>query len=114
MLAAGVTSAAGLSIALAGDYFKPCSRSAEDSGCTGVPYRGCPVQRPRIEESVRVNVVMTVIELSELVLVIVVAAVVIGRGEGDPGRLVQFSADAFPRGGNPRRLAAGLLLLCWL
>jgi basic amino acid/polyamine antiporter, APA family len=43
-----------------------------------------------IQESVRANVVMTVVELSGLLLVVVLGAVVLGRGDGDVGRVTEF------------------------
>ena len=65
-----------------------------------------PAQRARHPESVRANVVMTVIELSGWLLVIVLGAVVLGRGDGDVGRVMQF-----PEGvsASPAVFAAALL-----
>jgi amino acid transporter len=70
MLAAGVVSAAGLSLA-----------------CLNA--RG-------ISESMKSNFVMTVIELSGLVIVIVVVAVMMANGGGDVSRIGQFPTDAVP------------------
>ncbi len=93
MLAAGVTSAAGLSIAFAGDYL---------GTFVDVPTRlAAPVflvllallNARGIKESVRSNVVMTVIEVSGLVLVIVVVAIAVGGGAGDASRLTELPPD---------------------
>ncbi|MCM3660669.1 APC family permease [Georgenia satyanarayanai] len=106
MLAAGVTSAAGLSIAFAGDYL---------ATFVDVPTRiAAPVflvllallNARGIKESVRSNVVMTVIEVSGLVLVIVAVAIAAGSGQGDPARLVELP----PGTGAGTAILAGALL----
>lgn len=89
MLAAGVTSAAGLSIAFAGEYLS-----------TFVDLPVIPVaivflavvaalNARGIRESMGANVVMTVIEVSGLVIVVVVVGVLLGGGGGDVGRVAQ-------------------------
>lgn len=89
MLAAGVTSAAGLSIAFAGEYLS-----------TFVDLPVIPVaivflavvaalNARGIRESLGANVVMTVIEVSGLVIVVVVVGVLIGGGGGDIARVAQ-------------------------
>lgn len=89
MLAAGVTSAAGLSIAFAGEYLS-----------TFVDLPVIPVaivflavvaalNARGIRESLGANVVMTVIEVSGLVIVVVVVGVLLGGGGGDVGRVAQ-------------------------
>jgi len=93
MLAAGVTSAAGLAIAFAGDYL---------STFVDVPTMlAAPVflvllallNARGIRESVRSNVVMTVIEVSGLVLVIVAVAIAVGGGQGDASRLTELPPE---------------------
>lgn len=93
MLAAGVTSAAGLSIAFAGDYFRtfldvpiPIVAVVFLAVVGALNARG-------IRESMSANLVMTAIELSGLVIVIVVAAVAVGRGGGDLGHAMEPPAD---------------------
>ena len=89
MLAAGVTSAAGLSIAFAGEYLS-----------TFVDLPVIPVaivflavvaalNARGIRESLGANVVMTVIEVSGLVIVVVVVGVLIAGGGGDVARVAQ-------------------------
>ncbi|MCM3615323.1 APC family permease [Microbacterium enclense] len=89
MLAAGVTSAAGLSIAFAGEYLS-----------TFVDLPVIPVaivflavvaalNARGIRESLGANVVMTVIEVSGLVIVVVVVGVLLGGGGGDVARVAQ-------------------------
>lgn len=89
MLAAGVVSAAGLALAFAGDYLG-----------TFIDLPAIPVaivflaivaalNARGIRESLGANLVMTVIELSGLVIVIVVAAVFLAGGGGDVSRVAQ-------------------------
>ncbi len=103
MLAAGVTSAAGLSLAFAGDYL-----------ATFIDVPAIPAavvfltrhrtQRPRgISESMKSNAVLTVIELTGLLIVIVAGAVLVGRGGGDIGRVVEVRPDSTPGAGHPGR-----------
>lgn len=89
MLAAGVTSAAGLALAFAGDYFS-----------TFIDLPAIPVaiaflavvallNARGIRESMGANLVMTAIELSGLVIVIAVVAIFVGGGGGDVSRITQ-------------------------
>jgi amino acid transporter len=93
MLAAGVVSAAGLSLAFAGEYF-----------ATFVDLPPIPVamvfllvigalNMRGIRESMAANVVMTIIEVSGLVIVVVVVAIMMGGGGGDVSRVVTPPAD---------------------
>ena len=95
MLAAGVTSAAGLSIAFAGDYLG----TFVDLPTTPVAIAFLALvgllNARGIRESMGANLVMTAIELSGLVIVIVVVAVFVGGGGGDVSR-----AMAAPEGSN--------------
>jgi len=98
MLAAGVTSAAGLALAFSGDYL---------ATFVDVPVVGAALvflvlvaclNARGISESLKTNVVMTVIELSGLLIVVVVVAVMLGRGSGqaDVGRIVEFPDGSTP------------------
>ncbi|RIX28390.1 APC family permease [Amnibacterium setariae] len=108
MLAAGVVSAAGLALAFAGDYL-----------ATFLPVPPIPaaivflalvalVNARGIQESTRGNVVMTVIEVSGLVIVIVCVAVMLGGGGGDPSRVT-----AFPDGANPALATLGAAIIAY-
>ncbi|GAB3349717.1 APC family permease [Modestobacter lapidis] len=90
MLAAGVTSAAGLSLAFAGDYLAVFLDVPAVPAALVFLLLVALLNARGIQESVRANVVMTVIEVSGLLLVVVLGAIVLGRGEGDVGRVVQF------------------------
>ncbi|MGL5909581.1 MAG: APC family permease [Phycicoccus sp.] len=98
MLAAGVTSAAGLAQAFAGDYL------AELVDLPPLPVvlvflaLVAALNLRGIAESLRANVVMTVVEVAGLLAVVVVGAVVVGRGDGDLGRVVELPAEVAPAG----------------
>jgi APA family basic amino acid/polyamine antiporter len=61
-----------------------------------------------IQESTRGNVVMTVIEVSGLVIVIVCVAVMLGAGGGDASRVT-----AFPAGANPAIATLGAAIIAY-
>jgi len=98
MLAAGVVSAAGLSLAFAGDYFATFIDLPPT--LVAVVFLGliAALNARGIRESVGSNVVMTVIELSGLLLIIVSVALLVGGGGGDLGRAGEFPADVNPAG----------------
>lgn len=106
MLAAGVTSAAGLSIAFAGDYLATFIDVPAQVAAPVFLVLLALLNARGIKESVRSNVVMTVIEVSGLVLVIVAVAVAVGGGQGDPARLVELP----PETGAGTAILAGALL----
>ncbi|WGW14036.1 APC family permease [Saxibacter everestensis] len=56
-----------------------------------VNYRG-------VGESVKANVVLTLVELSGLLIIIFIGLVALGQGKGEPGRLLEF---AVPEGESP-------------
>nr|WP_242548497.1 APC family permease [Pseudomonas putida] len=93
MLAAGVTSAAGLALAFAGEYLRvfidwPAAVLAPlFLLLIGV------LNARGIKESLGANLVMTVVELSGLVLVIVAVAVLAGQGQSEPARLIDFGGN---------------------
>ena len=89
MLAAGVVSAAGLSIAFAGDYLS----TFFDLPTTPVAIVFLAIvallNARGIRESMGANLVMTAIELSGLVIVIVVVSMFFGGGGGDISRVTE-------------------------
>jgi APA family basic amino acid/polyamine antiporter len=96
MLAAGVTSAAGLSLAFAGDYLGTfIDLPAVPTAIAFLALVACLNARG-ISESLKGNVIMTVIEVSGLVVVIAVVAMMLGGGGGDVSRIGEFPADANP------------------
>ncbi|MCP2032364.1 amino acid transporter [Okibacterium sp. HSC-33S16] len=96
MLAAGVVSAAGLSLAFAGEYLGTfIDVPPIPAAIVFLALVGCLNARG-ISESMKSNFVMTVIELSGLIIVIVVVAVMVANGGGDVSRIGQFPTDAVP------------------
>lgn len=96
MLAAGVTSAAGLSLAFAGDYLKAFWDVPTTPAALVFLVAVALLNARGIRESLGANVVMTVIEVSGLVLVVVLAGLVLGRGDGEPHRVIEFDESATP------------------
>jgi len=108
MLAAAVTSAAGLSLAFAGDYLAAfVDIPAHVAALIFLVVIGLLNARG-IRESLSANLVMTTIELSGLLLVIFAAAWFFRTGEGDFSRVVEFKA-----GVNPAFAVLGAALLAF-
>ena len=108
MLAAGVVSAAGLALAFAGDYLKTFIPVAPIPAAIVFLAVVALVNARGIQESTRGNVVMTVIEVSGLVLVVVCVAVLVGGGGGDVSRVT-----AFPAGVNPAIATLGAAIIAY-
>ncbi|WP_125775993.1 APC family permease [Antribacter gilvus] len=96
MLAAGVTSAAGLSLAFAGDYFGAFVDAPERLVAVLFLAAVAALNARGIRESLGANVAMTIIEVSGLVVIVVLAVVVLGRGDGDLGRATRFAEGTTP------------------
>lgn len=96
MLAAGVTSAAGLSIAFAGDYLKPFLDVPMIPAAMVFLLLVALLNARGIKESVGANVLMTVIEVSGLVLVLVVVGLFLGQGGGETGRIMEMREGVHP------------------
>lgn len=96
MLAAGVTSAAGLALAFAGDYLATFVDVPMVPAAIGFLALVAALNARGISESVKSNVVMTVIELTGLVIVIAAGAMLFGRGGGDVSRVGHFPAGSVP------------------
>ncbi|MGP4057103.1 APC family permease [Mycobacterium sp. 4D054] len=108
MLAAGVTSAAGLALAFSGDYLATfIDVPVIPAALVFLALVACLNARG-ISESLKTNVVMTAIELTGLVIVIAVVAVMLGRGDGDISR-----AGAFPDGVSPGLAVLGGAILAY-
>lgn len=90
MLAAGVVSAAALSLAFAGDYLSQLVDLPVVPVAVAFLAVVAALNLRGIRDSLRANVVMTVIEVSGLVLVVVLAVTVVGSGGGDLSRAVEL------------------------
>lgn len=96
MLAAAVTSAAGLSLAFAGDYLAAFIDVAPHVAASVFLLVIALLNARGIKESLGANLVMTVIELSGLLLVIVAAAWYFGTGDADLSRSLEFKPGVSP------------------
>lgn len=88
MLAAGVVSAAGLSLAFTGEYLTAFLDVPQVPAAIVFLLVVALVNAWGIKESLRANVVMTLVESAGLVLVVVLGAWVLGRGDADLGGAV--------------------------
>ncbi|MFP5312866.1 MAG: APC family permease, partial [Actinomycetes bacterium] len=93
-------------LAFAGDYLKPFLDVPATPTALAFLLLIALLNARGMKESVRANVLMTVIEVSGLVLVIVLVAVMFGRGDGDASRALAFNPEVSPAAGV---LAASLL-----
>lgn len=89
MLSAGVVSVAGLALAFSGDYLGAFVDVPPALGAVLFLLLVAALNARGIRESLRANVTMTVVEVGGLVLVVVLGLVLLGRGDGDPGRLLE-------------------------
>lgn len=96
MLAAGVTSAAGLALAFSGDYLATFVDVPVPLAAVAFLTLVACLNARGISESLKSNVVMTVIELSGLVLVVGVVALMVGRGDGDLARVGELPDGTTP------------------
>jgi APA family basic amino acid/polyamine antiporter len=96
MLAAGVTSAAGLAIAFAGKYLQSFFSLPTIPTAMLFLVLVAALNARGISESVKSNLVMTVIEVSGLVIVIAAVGLMLGGGGGDISRVTQFPEGASP------------------
>ncbi|MFE5876434.1 APC family permease [Rhodococcus sp. NPDC056506] len=96
MLAAGVTSAAGLALAFSGDYLKAFIDVPTVPAALVFLLLVGLLNARGIKESMRANVVMTAVEVTGLVLVVVLACVVLGHGDGTLSRVVEFDETRSP------------------
>jgi basic amino acid/polyamine antiporter, APA family len=90
VMASGITSAATLTLAFSGDYL---------SQFISVPIIGAAlvfmvliglINFYGISESVRINVILTLVEITGLVLIIAIGVAALAGGHGDPGRAFEF------------------------
>ncbi|SDS26796.1 APC family permease [Agrococcus carbonis] len=100
MLASGITTAAALANAFAGDYLQALVPDIPAVPVTlGFIALLIAVALRGVRESLIANVAATVIEMTGLIIIIVVAAIVIGSGGGDASRLTTFAEDVPPISG---------------
>lgn len=96
MLAAAVTSAAGLSLAFAGDYLSAFVDIPAYIAALIFLVVVALLNARGIKESLSANLVMTTVELSGLLLVVFAAAWFFRTGEADLSRVIEFKAGVNP------------------
>ncbi|MEU0276575.1 APC family permease [Streptomyces sp. NPDC006307] len=90
MLAAGVVSVAALARGFAGDYLSAFATVPVALVAVVFLAALALLNARGIRESTRANVVATLVEVGGLVIIIVLGAWLLLRGDGDPGRLTQL------------------------
>jgi APA family basic amino acid/polyamine antiporter len=90
VVASGITSASALARAFGGDYLSAFVDVPVVLTALGLLLLICAVNLRGIEESVKINVVFTLVEMSGLLLIVVVAAVAIAGGDAEPARAFEF------------------------
>lgn len=96
MLSAGVVSASGLALAFSGDYLGTFVDVPPELGAIVFLALIAALNARGIKESVRANLVMTMIETTGLVLVVVAVAVFLSGGGGNVSRAVSFDTESSP------------------
>lgn len=96
MLAAGVTSAAGLSLAFAGEYLQTFLSVPAVPAALVFLAVVAALNARGIRESMTANVIMTTIEVGGLVIVVVVVGVLVSGGGGDVSRITQLPEGTGP------------------
>ncbi|TDE92764.1 amino acid permease [Occultella glacieicola] len=89
MLCAGVVSVAGLAIAFSGDYLGTFLTVPVPVAAPIFLFLLALLNLRGIKESVTSNLVMTIVEVSGLVLVIALVGAALGAGRGDVGRILE-------------------------
>ncbi|MDN5653974.1 MAG: APC family permease [Kocuria sp.] len=107
MLAAGIVSVGALALGFAGDYLEAFVSLPTAIVLIVFLALLALLNARGISESLGANRVATVIEVGGLLLVIVLGVIVVGRGDGDLGRLVQLGT---PENGPVAAVLAGSIL----
>lgn len=90
VMASGITSACTLTLAFSGDYLAQfISVPIIGAALVFMVLIGC-INFYGISESVRINVILTCVEITGLVLIVVIGAAALAGGHGDPGRAFEF------------------------
>lgn len=96
VMASGVTSASALARAFGGDYLAEFVAVPVAVAALAFIAVVAVINFIGILISVRLNVVLTLVELGGLVLVVIVGVAALTSGEGDPGRAVEFKEGTAP------------------
>lgn len=96
MMASGITTAAALANAFAGDYFSAIFDIPPIPVALGFIIVLTLINLRGVKESLTANMVASMIEVTGLVLIIVIAGIVFGSGGGEPSRIFEFAPDVAP------------------
>jgi len=96
MLAAGVTSAAALALAFAGDYLRPLMDVPAMPVAMVFLTAVALLNARGVRESLGANLVMTLVEVAGLLLVIGLAFAFLASGQGSTDRLLEFRSGVSP------------------
>lgn len=96
VVASGITSASALARAFSGDYLAEFVSVPIAVAALAFVLVVAVVNYIGILLSVRVNVVLTLVELGGLLLVAVIGIAALSSGDGDPGRAVEFKEGTAP------------------
>ncbi|MGH3656461.1 MAG: APC family permease [Micromonosporaceae bacterium] len=94
VMSSGITSASSAAVAFGDTYLRELL--GDNLAVSGAVIAGAfilvlaAINFRGVAESVKLNVVLTVIELSGLLIIIVIGAYAIGAGEGEPSRLIEI------------------------
>ena len=94
VVASGITSASALARAFGGDYLSAFIDVPVVLTALGLLVLIAAVNLRGIDESVKINVVFTLVEMGGLVLIVIVAAVALAGGDAEPGRAFEIKEDA--------------------
>ncbi|HEX2181162.1 MAG TPA: APC family permease [Rubrobacteraceae bacterium] len=90
VMASGITSACTLTLAFSGDYLAQFITVPVIGAAIVFMLLITAINFYGITESVRINVVLTIVEITGLALIIIIGIAALSTGTGDPGRAFEF------------------------
>jgi basic amino acid/polyamine antiporter, APA family len=90
VMASGITSACTLTLAFSGDYLAQFITVPVIGAALVFMVLVAFINFYGISESVRINVILTCVEITGLILIVVIGAAALAGGHGDPGRAFEF------------------------
>lgn len=108
VMASGLSSASAAARAFSGDYLSELTSDALPPTLIAILFvlALAALNLRGVSESVKTNVVLTLVELTGLVIILAIGAYAVLSGDGDPGRLTDFES---PGGGTGYALLTGIL-----
>jgi APA family basic amino acid/polyamine antiporter len=90
VMASGITSASTLTLAFSGDYLAQFINVPVIAAAIVFMLLITAINFYGISESVKINVILTCVEITGLILIILIGIAALGGGTGDPGRAFEF------------------------